>query len=151
MRARPFASSRWQGGESDVVGMPLVSHDSVLKKDTQLNNLNLKFSVTGGGLKAPVAKDQKIATVEVWYRNSCLMEAELFAMSGVRDSMDSGLRVQGQDSQAGKANMDFLSVVSIIVVIILVPVVVYLVYNNVRRSLARKQRRRRRASRRRSR
>lgn len=139
------------GGESDVVGMPLVSHDSVLKKDTQLNNLNLKFSVTGGGLKAPVAKDQKIATVEVWYRNSCLMEAELFAMSGVRDSMDSGLRVQGQDSQAGKANMDFLSVVSIIVVIILVPVVVYLVYNNVRRSLARKQRRRRRASRRRSR
>lgn len=139
------------GGECDVVGMPVVSHDSVLKKDTQLNNLNLKFNVTGGGLKAPVAKNQKIATVEVWYRNSCLMEAELFAMSGIRDTMNSGLSIQGQDSQAGKANMGFLSVVSIILVIILVPVVVYLVYNNVRRAIARNHRRRRSANRRRSR
>lgn len=139
------------GGESDVVGMPKVSYDSVLKKDTQLNNLNLKFSVTGGGLKAPVKRDQKIATVEVWYRNSCLMEAELFAMSDIKDSMNSGLSIQGQGSQAGKANMDFLSVVSIIVVIILVPIVVYLVYNNVRRAIARNNRRRRSRSRRRSR
>lgn len=139
------------GGESYAVGMPTVSIDSVLRKDTQLNNLNFKYSVTGGGLSAPVKEGQKIATVEVWYRNSCMMEAELFAMADVRDQMNSGLTIHNADEITGKANMDFFSVVGIFLVIVLVPVAIYLIYNNVRRVMARKNRRRRRANRRRSR
>ena len=138
-------------GESGVVGQPMVSIDSVLKKDTQLNNLNFKYSVFGGGLTAPVAQDQKIATVEVWFRNSCLMEAELFAMSDVKRMDESGLKVYGT-STAGKENASGLGgIVSIVCILFLVPLTVYLVYNNVRRAMARKQHRRRRASRRRSR
>lgn len=139
------------GGESYAVGMPTVSIDSVLRKDTQLNNLNFKYSVTGGGLSAPVKEGQKIATVEVWYRNSCMMEAELFAMADVREQTNSGLTIRTADTVTGKANMDFFSVVGILFVIVLVPVAIYLIYNNVRRMMARKNRRRRRANRRRSR
>ena len=139
------------GGESYAVGMPAVTIDSVLRKDTQLNNLNFKYSVTGGGLKAPVKEGQKIATVEVWYRNSCMMEAELFAMADVKESVNSGLTIHRDDSMTGKANMGFFSVVGVFLLIILVPAAIYLIYNNLRRVMARKNRRRRRASRRRSR
>ena len=139
------------GGECNVVGQPRVSIDSVLKKDTQMNNLSFKYTVAGGGLSAPVQAGQKIATVEVWYRSSCLMEAELFAMTGVEEQSTAGIRIENSDAMAGKANTDFFGVVGIILVIILVPVAVYLIYNNVRRALARNSRRRRRASRRRSR
>lgn len=139
------------GGESYAVGQPTVSIDSVLRKDTQLNNLNFKYSVTGGGLSAPVKEGQKIATVEVWYRNSCMMEAELFAMADVREQMNSGLTIQSSDEITGKANMDFFGVVGVLLVIVLVPVAIYLIYNNVRRVMARKNRRRRRTNRRRSR
>lgn len=139
------------GGESYAVGQPTVSIDSVLRKDTQLNNLNFKYSVTGGGLSAPVKEGQKIATVEVWYRNSCMMEAELFAMADVLEQLNSGLTIQNSDEMTGRANMDFFGVVGILLVIVLVPAAIYLIYNNVRRVMARKNRRRRRASRRRSR
>lgn len=139
------------GGESQVVGSPQVSIDTVLRKDTQLNNLNFKYSAVGGGLSAPVKEGDMIATVEVWYRNSCMMEAELFAMSDVKEKSNSGLSVQGKDSVAGTANADFFGVVSIILILVLVPVAVYLVYNNVRRAMARSKRRRRRSNRRRSR
>ena len=139
------------GGESQVVGQPAVSIDSVIKKDTQLNNLNFKYTVVGGGLSAPVAENQKIATVEVWYRNSCMMEAELFAMSDVKRSDESGVTIQGTASGNTGSDPGLGGIVSIVCILFLVPLTVYLVYNNVRRAMARKQRRRRRASRRRSR
>ena len=139
------------GGESGVVGSPEVNIDSVLKKDTQLNNLSFKYTVLGGGLSAPVSRGQKIATVEVWYRSSCLMEAELFAMSNVKSSMESGLTIQGNSGQNAPERSGFLGVVMGICLVILVPATVYLVYNNYRRYMAKKQRRRRRANRRRSR
>ncbi len=139
------------GGESGVVGAPAVNINSVLKKDTHLNNLNFKYTVLGGGLNAPVAEGQKIATVEVWYRNSCLMEAELFAMSGIKSMAESGLTIQGQDSRSNQDTGGFWSVVGTIAILVIVPAGVYLVYNNARRWMAQKQRRRRRANRRRSR
>ena len=138
-------------GESSVVGQPTVSIDSVLKKDTQLNNLNFKYTVTGGGLNAPVAQDQKIATVEVWFRNSCLMEAELFAMSDVKRRDESGVTIHGTTGNGKEAGTSAGEIVSLVSILFLVPLTIYLVYNNVRRAMARKQRRRRRTNRRRSR
>jgi D-alanyl-D-alanine carboxypeptidase len=139
------------GGESQVVGQPTVDIDSVIRKDVQINNLNFRYSVQGGGLNAPVAQNQKIATVEVWYRSSCLMEAELFAMSDVKPVMESGLTIRGNEAPGGEDRSGFVGVLTGICLVILVPAVVYLVYNNYRRMMARKQRRRRSANRRRSR
>ncbi len=139
------------GGESNVVGTPAVNIQSVLRKDTHLNNLNFKYTVLGGGLNAPVKEGQKIATVEVWYRSSCLMEAELFAMSDIPGVEESGLTIQGQGTRNNEDTGGFWSVVGTIAVLIFVPLAVYLIYNNARRAMARKQQRRRRANRRRSR
>ena len=138
-------------GDSQVVGQPAVNIDTVFRKDTQMNNLNLKYTVVGGGLNAPVAQDQKIATVEVWFRNSCLMEAELFAMSDVRRRDESGVIIRGTAGSGKDAGTSAGEIVSLVCILFLVPLTIYLVYNNVRRAMARKQRRRRRTNRRRSR
>lgn len=137
------------GGESDVVGGVNVNYDSVLPADAQMTNLIMQYDRLSAGLSAPVSAGDKIATVEVWYRNSCLMEAELFAMGNVKATEDSAtIRGSGQ-SQGGLSG--FLKGVVTVCVVILVLAVVYLAINSWRRSMARSRRRRRRANRRRSR
>ena len=138
-------------GENQVVGQPKVSIDSVFKKNTQMNNLNFKYTVVGGGLNAPVQEGQKIATVEVWFRNCCMMEAELFAMSGVDRLEDAGLTIHGIASSGKNRESGLGGIVGILCILFLVPLTVYLVYNNVRRAMARNRRKQHRANRRRSR
>lgn len=136
------------GGECDVVGTPNVSISSVLPVDAHMNNLIITPD-TGGELTAPVMKDDKIATVEVWYRNSCLMEAELFAMNDVKVSEDAAkihvTEVKNNDGMSGA-----MSIVGTVCVIILGCFGVYLFYGYIRRAMIRRQRRRRRSARRRS-
>lgn len=137
-------------GENQVVGQSHTSMDALLPKGTTTKNLILKYSVAGGGLTAPISQDQQIATLQIWYRNSCVAETELYAMSSVHVAGDSGLEVQG--ATRNDSNLSgVLSFIGIVCLIILVPFVIYLVINNVRRTIARNRRRRRRRSRRRSR
>lgn len=137
-------------GENQVVGQSHTGMDAVLPIDAHLKNLILKYSVEGGGLTAPIAQDQKIATLQIWYRNSCVAETEVYAMSSVRSATDSELEIQ--DASRSDANLTgVLKFIGIVCLIILIPFVIYLVINNVRRTIARNRRRRRRRSRRRSR
>ena len=136
------------GGESDVVGAPHVSIDSVLPVDAHMTNLILNVD-TGGSLAAPVTRDSQIATVGVYYRNVCLMEAELYAMNDVR-TMDNNAKINGLTVVNDGEGSDAMSILGIICVIILGGVGVYLLINNIRRERARRQRARRRANRRRS-
>lgn len=140
------------GGDNHAVGIANVNIDSVLPAKAQMTNLIRNVSVMNGGLSAPLKKGDLIATIELWYRNSCLMEAQLLCQQDVRSAADSGLTVysalapkaEGEGSSAAK-------VVTIICAIILVPVVSYLAINSYLRSRYRAQRRRRRKARRRSR
>lgn len=136
------------GGECDVVGTPNVSISSVLPADAHMNNLIITPD-TGGELTAPVKKDDKIATVEVWYRNSCLMEAELFAMNDVKVSEDAA-KVHATEVKNNEGMSNAMSIVGTVCVIILGGFGVYLLYGYIRRAIIRRQRRRRRQSRRRS-
>ena len=139
------------GGENDVVAQTHVSKDAILPASARLDNLILKYSVVGGGLKAPLEKDQNIANLQIWYRTSCVAEAELYAMSPIRAVADLDLDIQGAASRDDSNLSQFLSFVGIVCLVILVPLTVYLVVNHTRRILARNRRRRRRTSRRRSR
>ena len=120
-------------GENHVVGAPRVNIDSVLPNGVSMDNLRLELKPVHGGLTAPIQKGQMISTVEVWYRTSCLAEAELYAMSNVRyEKKDQGPGVAGSqrndDDTSGFAN--FVKIVSAVV---LIPVVGYLVINHLLR------------------
>ena len=136
------------GGECDVVGTPRVNISSVLPVDAHLNNLIIDPD-TGGELNAPVQKDEQIATVEVWYRNSCLMEAELYAMNEVKKTEDAA-KVHSTAVKTEKSMDGAMNILGIICVVILGGFGLYLLYNNVRRALIRRRRRQRRSNRRRS-
>ena len=139
-------------GNNDVVGIAMENIDSVLPSKVQMTNLIRDVSVVNGGLTAPVQKDDLIATVELWYRNCCVLETRLMAQEEVRTATDSGLTVYSalapkqDDGRSG-----FSKVVTIICAVLLVPAISYLAINSYLRSRYRAQRRRRRQSRRRSR
>lgn len=128
------------GGECDVVLAPHMDIDSVLPNDVQMDNLIMYYKDTG--LNAPIEKDKMVATVQVWYRNSCLMEAELYAMNEVRAAANAGAAVLGgADRDTGESV--FARYVMIGSAIILVPMIGYLTINALLRSRRRKQMRRR--------
>lgn len=138
------------GGENQVVAQSSTAMDAILPLNAKMKNLLYKYSVKGGGLTAPIEKGQNIATLQIWYQNSCIAETELHAMSTVRAVADNNLDLQNR----GKGGADLkgiLSFVGIVCLIIFIPFAIYLIVNNVRRTLVRNRRRRRRQSRRRSR
>lgn len=136
------------GGECDVVGTPGTTISSVLPMDAHMNNLIIDAD-TGGELSAPVKKGDQIATVSVWYRNSCLMETELYAMNDVKLAEEAA-EIQSNEVQNSEGMSKAMSIVGTVCVIILGCFGVYLLYGNVRRAIIRRQRRRRRTNRRRS-
>ena len=139
------------GGENHVVAQTHTSRDAILPVSAKLDNLILKYTVANGGLKAPIQKDQNIASLQIWYRTSCIAEAELYAMSPVRALADLDMDIQGAASRDDSNLSQFLAFVGIVCLVILVPFTVYLIVNHARRLMARNRRRRRRMSRRRSR
>ena len=138
------------GGESEAVGQPHVDIDTVLPADCHMKNLEMRYSVVGGSLTAPVQADEMISTVQVWYRNSCVTEAELYAMSTVHNAEDLDVtihsHIKGKDQESG----GFLSTLGTICMVMLGAVGVYFVINTIRRKRMQAKRRRRRANRRRS-
>ena len=144
-----MAVNQWPvtGGECQVVGQSFTDVDTVVPAGVQMKNYVMNYTVEGGGMAAPIQKDDKIATMEVWYQNSCVTEVELYAMSDVRATGDTGVSVT---SGAEGGSSGVLSVIGTICVIALGLVGAYLAFNSFMRSRIRAQRRRRRAERRRS-
>lgn len=130
-------------GESDVVGAPNVSITSVLPVDVQMDNLIKNYSVAGGGLSAPLSKGDMVATVEIWYRNSCLLEAPLYAMSNVRTKDVPGTVVSHGVTKTDNSGSS--GILLTVCLAIIVPVALYLGVNQYRRYRAktRKQRKQR--------
>ncbi len=139
------------GGETDSAAQPHTSMDAVIPASARLDNMILKYTVQGGGLKAPIKADQIIGHLQVWYRTSCIVETELYAMSSVRSAENSELDIRSTATRDDSNLSGFLSFIGIVCLVILIPFVAYLVINNIRRAVARNRRRRRRQGRRRSR
>lgn len=137
-------------GENAVVAQPNESFETVMPVGVNMKHLTFRYHAVGGGMQAPIAAGQHISNVEIWYVNSCITEAKLYAMNPVRANGETGVSIYG--SGRDDSNMGgLLKVLGIICLVIIGAVGVYLIYNNVRRYLAMNKRRRRRASRRRSR
>ena len=133
-------------GENDVVGAPQVNIDTVLPNGVSMDNLRLELKPVNGGLTAPIKKGQMISTVEVWYRTSCLAEAELYAMSNVR-YVENTQKVQ-KDERNDSDTSGFLGFVKIVSALVLIPLAGYLVINNFLRWRIQQKKKRRKARRR---
>lgn len=148
-----MAVNQWpvSGGECQVVGQSFTDVDTVVPAGVQMKNYVMNYTVEGGGLTAPIKKDDQIATMEVWYQNSCVTEVELYAMADVRATGDTGVSIRSNGEKDGVGGSGVLSTIGTICVIGLGLVGAYLAFNSFMRSRIRAQRRRRRAERRRSR
>lgn len=136
------------GGENQVVGQSHTTMDAILPVDATQKTLIFKYSVENGGLTAPIKNEQKIATLQIWYRTSCIAETDIYAMSSVRAVSDGLLDIQSGGAGSDAGVWAFLGIACLA---ILIPLALYLFINNLRRSMARRRRRKRRQSRRRSR
>ena len=128
------------GGENQVVGQPHVNVDTVLPNNVSMDNLIITERAVDGGLTAPIEKGQLISTVEVWYRTSCLTEAELYAMNSVRVDKESGVSIRGDTIRDDGDTSGFLGFVRIVSAIILIPVGGYLLINALLRARAKHRR-----------
>lgn len=137
-------------GESQAVGKPKVNYNTVLPVNAKMDNLTKYFSPLDGGLTAPIQKNEMIGTVSIWYRNSCLAEAELYSMGNVSSKSNSNLVIRGEEVRDDSNMSGALDVLLTVCLFVLVPTGLYLTINAWRRSRARARRRKRRENRRRS-
>ena len=139
------------GGESYVVGEARIDIDSVVPKSAQMNNLQMNYQITDGGLRAPVKEGQLIATLQVQYRNSVMAEAEVFAVSSVKSVENTGVSIRSTAVRSDADESGILSVIGVLSVIIIGLAIAYLGFNAYMRSKMRARSRKRRAARRRTR
>lgn len=138
------------GGECAVVAQSNMDFDSVVPISASMDNLNIRYYLDKGTISAPVAKNQRIGTLEIWYRNSCLAEAEMFAMGDVKPAGDTGVTIRSTAVRRDSDDSGILSVIGTICAIVLGLAVAYLAFNAYMRSRVRARRRRRREARRRN-
>ena len=145
-----LSSFKVNGGECNVVGQAAVNVDSVVPANAQMKNIQMNYKAVGGGLSAPIRKDQLIATLEVVYRNSVLTELEVYAMSDVKPAEKTGVTIRSAEVHSGSGASGFLSVLGTICVIVLGLAIAYLTFNAYMRNRIRARRRKRRSERRRN-
>ena len=133
------------------MGQAVVNIDSVVPINAQMNNLVTSFIVTNKGLTAPIEKGQLIATAQVKYRDSVMAEAEIYAVSGVKASSETGVTIYSAVSDSSGKSSGILSTIGTIFVVVIGLVAAYLAFNSFMRSRMRAIRRKRRSERRRNR
>ena len=138
------------GGECNAVGQSNVNVDSVVPVNAQMKNIQMNYKAVGGGLSAPIKKDQLIATLEVVYRTSVLAEVEVYAMSDVKPADKTGVTIRSTAVEGSKAPPGFLSALGTICVIVLGVAIAYMTFNAYMRTRIRARRKKRRSQRRRS-
>lgn len=141
---------RVANGECNAVGQAEVDVDTVVPASAQMNNLTVNY-FTGDSLSAPIKAGDRLGTVELWYRDSCLAEAEVFAMGDVKRKDNTGVVVHTVASRAAADHSGVLATIGTICLIFLGCVALYLGYNSYMRARMQAKHRRRSAGRRRSR
>jgi D-alanyl-D-alanine carboxypeptidase (penicillin-binding protein 5/6) len=134
-------------GDSDVIAGPQISVSAVLPDSVTVNDLSMRYS--DEIVQAPVASGEQISSVEIWYGNMCVAQAELYAMNSVNHK-DTLITAEDSQGDQGVWKIAIWIVVPILLVLFLVFIVPRLVHK-LRLSTVRKRSKIYRRSRRRSR
>ncbi|MBR3978076.1 MAG: D-alanyl-D-alanine carboxypeptidase [Oscillospiraceae bacterium] len=79
---QPLQQCKVENGDCDLVIGPGESVSSVLPVEATVNNLTYHYTV--GSVQAPVAKGDKITTLQVWSGGLCVAETDLYALNSVQ-------------------------------------------------------------------
>ena len=69
-------------GDCDVILGSQISVSAVLPDSVTAGDLSFRY--TENQFQAPIEKGQAVSSVQVWYQNMCVAEADLFAMNSVK-------------------------------------------------------------------
>lgn len=72
------------GGQNDIVGCASADLYSALPLELVPEDVTLRFMPEE--LAAPIAKDQKIGTVQVWYQDLCVGQCDMLAVYAVKEA-----------------------------------------------------------------
>lgn len=134
-------------GDSDVIMGPQISVSAVLPDAATFNDLSMRY--TDEIVQAPVAAGRRVSSVEIWYGNMCVAQAELFALNSVKPKAS----VIMSDNSQGSGGA-WTTVIWIFVCVLLVLFLIFLlprVVQRLRLTAARKRSKNYMRSRRRSR
>lgn len=71
------------GGSNYVATTPVQTLYCVLPKEADVSQLTWSYGSELNSLSAPIAKEQVLSTLQVWYGGICIAETDLVAMNGV--------------------------------------------------------------------
>ena len=135
-------------GANDVILGSNTTVFAVLPSSVNLKDLTFKYS-NSEEIRAPITAGDAVTTVEVWYENTCVANATLYAMNSVKDATQEEIAVESDEEDDTAKTV--LLVIGIAVGIILLFVVVVRVVPRIRRLLKKRQLKKYRRNRRRSR
>ena len=135
-------------GANDVILGSKTTVYAVLPTSVNLKDLTFKYA-NNGEIRAPIAAGDAVSTVEVWYKNTCVANAILYAMNSVKDTTQEEIpvEVKEDDNTAQTA----LLIIGISVGAAVLFVFIVRVIPRVRRLLKKRQLMKYRRNRRRSR
>ena len=133
-----------EGGANDVVAVNKSDLDIVLPKGVGVKDLKLQYEVSGGGLTAPLNKDDQITTMRMWYKGRCVGETTLYAQNAVATAEEPGFTIHDAATRSDDDMAKMLMYVGGVILILVGLALVYLAINNARRAAARKRAMRRR-------
>lgn len=134
-------------GECDVVLGPQSVALAVLPDNAKTTDLTYRYPVTSDLPEAPIKKGDIVSSVEIWYKTTCVAQADLYAMNDVDI-----LQLSEADAQDSRVESKGSPVLWIILGIVIgVPVLLVIVHlvNRFRHIAAGKRRKRNRRNRRR--
>ena len=133
------------GGEHNAFGTIASGMSAVVPQGSDYNTIRYEYTLTGGGLTAPVAKDQKLGVVRVWYGNICLAQQDLLSAADVAVEKRP---VQSQ-TPATEESMDLLDGVLKIALGVVAALFVFVLVIRIGNHIKRRRRRKKNAARRR--
>lgn len=70
-------------GDSDVFAYMKEPICTVLPSSYELDDLTIQYHDAPGAYEAPIAKDQSLGTVQIFYNSTCIAQSEIFAANDV--------------------------------------------------------------------
>lgn len=134
-----------QNGDCDVTTCVKVSSVTSLPVGVDDADLSYRYTQQNAVIQAPVRKDDTIGTVQVWYQNVCLAQAELFALHdvGIQEAV-------AIDDISDEQEVSAFTVLTVVVVIVGLLVMLLVGRRLIFRIIRSRQLRRHRKNRRRS-
>ncbi len=123
---------------------------TVLPSGVTIDDLDFRYSDLNMQFQAPIEKGQALATVEIWYGNTCLAQTRLVSMNEVRTPQTDSYTEPNAPEEA-PVWPTVLAVTAVVVILLLVLLLVIRTRRNIRSAAARRRSRNYCRSRRRSR